>query len=161
MSCTRKFHWEATNLREHNMPARIARATAKSGRSIATLQCRLGIAAIVLAPAIMLFSHCAVADEGCDLRAGIHRLRSQFRKRHPLRVLRRQRSCISKRLDASRSAAIRRKVLNKEFDRFSIDLAGSSMSDGHCRFGISLVTQPASSCPATWLNCFWPFWPVW
>jgi hypothetical protein len=46
------------------MPARIALATAKSGRSIATHRRRLGIAAIVLAPAIMLFSHCAVADEG-------------------------------------------------------------------------------------------------
>src|ERR1700758_5330232 len=45
------------------MTARIALAAAKSGRSIATPRRRFGIAAIVLVPAIMLFSQCASADE--------------------------------------------------------------------------------------------------
>jgi hypothetical protein len=46
------------------MTARMALAAAKSGLSIATPRHRFGIAAIVLAPAIMLFSQCAFADEG-------------------------------------------------------------------------------------------------
>src|SRR5258706_8621315 len=46
------------------MTARIALAAAKSGRPISTHRRRLGVAAIVLAPAIMFFSHCALADEG-------------------------------------------------------------------------------------------------
>src|SRR5258705_5747730 len=45
------------------MTARIALAAAKSGRPISTHRRRLGVAAIVLAPAIMFFSHCALADE--------------------------------------------------------------------------------------------------
>ena len=40
-----------------------ALAAAKSGRQISAHRRRLGVAAIVLAPAIM-FSDCAVADEG-------------------------------------------------------------------------------------------------
>ena len=47
----------------HNMTARIALAAAKSGRPISAHRRRLGVAAIVLAPAIMFFSHCALADE--------------------------------------------------------------------------------------------------
>ena len=46
------------------MTARIALAAAKSGRPISAHRRRLGVAAIVLAPAIMFFSHCALADEG-------------------------------------------------------------------------------------------------
>jgi hypothetical protein len=45
------------------MTARIALAAAKSGRPISAHRRRLGVAAIVLAPAIMFFSHCALADE--------------------------------------------------------------------------------------------------
>src|SRR5260370_12453974 len=45
------------------MTARIALAAAKSGRPISGHRRRLGVAAIVLAPAIMLFSQCALADE--------------------------------------------------------------------------------------------------
>ena len=45
------------------MAARTALATAKSGRPISARRRRLGVAAIVLAPAIM-FSDCALADEG-------------------------------------------------------------------------------------------------
>jgi hypothetical protein len=47
----------------HNMIARIALAAAKSGRPISAHRRRLGVAAIVLAPAIMFFSHRALADE--------------------------------------------------------------------------------------------------
>jgi hypothetical protein len=43
---------------------KIAPATAKSGRPISVHRRRLGVAAIVLAPAIMFFSQCALADEG-------------------------------------------------------------------------------------------------
>src|SRR6059058_6415369 len=46
------------------MTARIALAAAKGGRPISAHRRRLGVAAIVLAPAIMFFSHCALADEG-------------------------------------------------------------------------------------------------
>ena len=46
------------------MTARIALAAAKSGRPISAHRRRLGVAAIVLAPAIMFFSNCALADEG-------------------------------------------------------------------------------------------------
>jgi hypothetical protein len=46
----------------HNMTARIALTAAKSGRPISAHRRRLGVAAIVLAPAIM-FSDCALADE--------------------------------------------------------------------------------------------------
>ncbi len=46
------------------MTARIALAAAKSGRPISAHRRRLGVAAIVLAPAITFFSHCALADEG-------------------------------------------------------------------------------------------------
>src|SRR5437016_12888195 len=46
------------------MTAKIALAAAKSGRSISAHRRRLGVAAIVSAPAIMFFSHCALADEG-------------------------------------------------------------------------------------------------
>src|SRR5437868_12817514 len=46
------------------MTAGIALAAAKSGLPISAHRCRLGVAAIVLAPAIMFFSHCALADEG-------------------------------------------------------------------------------------------------
>ena len=45
------------------MTAIIALAAAKSGRPISAHRRRLGVAAIVLAPAIMFFSHCALADE--------------------------------------------------------------------------------------------------
>src|ERR1700730_19072500 len=45
------------------MTARIALAAAKSGRPISGHRRRLGVAVIVLAPLIMLFSHCALADE--------------------------------------------------------------------------------------------------
>jgi hypothetical protein len=45
------------------MTARIAPASAKSTRPIAAHRRRLGVAAIVLAPAIMFFSQCALADE--------------------------------------------------------------------------------------------------
>src|SRR6202795_4265211 len=45
------------------MTARIALAAAKSERPISAHRRRLGIAAIVLAPAIMFFSQCALADE--------------------------------------------------------------------------------------------------
>jgi hypothetical protein len=54
---------EATHLTGHNMTARIALAAAKSERPISAHRRRLGIAAIVLAPAIMFFSQCALADE--------------------------------------------------------------------------------------------------
>jgi hypothetical protein len=54
---------EATHLAGHNMTARIALAAAKSERPISAHRRRLGIAAIVLAPAIMFFSQCALADE--------------------------------------------------------------------------------------------------
>ena len=46
------------------MTARIALAAAKSERPISARRRRLGVAAIVLAPAIMFFSHRALADEG-------------------------------------------------------------------------------------------------
>jgi hypothetical protein len=46
------------------MTASVALTAAKSGWSIATPRRRFGIAAIVLAPAIMFFSQCALADEG-------------------------------------------------------------------------------------------------
>src|SRR5258705_3320677 len=45
------------------MTARITLAAAKSGRPISAPRRRLGVAAIVLAPAIMFFSDCALADE--------------------------------------------------------------------------------------------------
>ena len=48
---------------EPNMTARIALAAAKSGRPISAHRRRLGVAAIVLAPAIMVFSQSALADE--------------------------------------------------------------------------------------------------
>ena len=48
----------------HSMAARIALAEAKSGRPISAHRRRLAVAAIVLAPAIMFFSNCALADEG-------------------------------------------------------------------------------------------------
>src|SRR5712671_1333910 len=47
----------------HNMTARIALAAAKSGRPASAHRRRLGVAAIVLTPAIMFFSQCALADE--------------------------------------------------------------------------------------------------
>src|SRR6266513_4704100 len=46
------------------MTASIALTAAKSGRPISERRRRLGVAAIVSAPAIMFFSHCALADEG-------------------------------------------------------------------------------------------------
>src|SRR6476646_2676553 len=49
---------------EHAMAARIALAAAKSGRPISAHRRRLGVAAIVLAPAIMFSSNRALADEG-------------------------------------------------------------------------------------------------
>jgi hypothetical protein len=45
------------------MTARIALTAAKSGRPISPHRRRLGVAAIVLAPAIIFFSQCALADE--------------------------------------------------------------------------------------------------
>jgi hypothetical protein len=45
------------------MTARIALAAAKSGRPISGHRRRLGVAVTVLAPAIMFFSQCALADE--------------------------------------------------------------------------------------------------
>src|SRR4029077_7612996 len=48
----------------HNMAARIALAEAKSGRPISAHRRKLSFAAIALAPAIMFFSDCALADEG-------------------------------------------------------------------------------------------------
>ena len=45
------------------MTATTALAAAKSGRPITARRRRLGVAAIVLAPAIVFFSHCAKADE--------------------------------------------------------------------------------------------------
>jgi hypothetical protein len=45
------------------MTAKIALAAAKSGRPISAHRRRLGVAAIVFAPAIMFFSNCALADE--------------------------------------------------------------------------------------------------
>src|SRR5258707_3316911 len=47
----------------HNIICRIALAAAKSGPPISAHRRRLGVAAIVLAPAIMFFSHRALADE--------------------------------------------------------------------------------------------------
>jgi hypothetical protein len=55
---------EATHLTGHNMTARIALAAAKSGWPISAHRRRLSVAALVLAPAIMFFSHRALADEG-------------------------------------------------------------------------------------------------
>jgi hypothetical protein len=46
------------------MTASIALTAAKSGRPISAHRRRFGVAAIVLAPAIMFFSHSALADEG-------------------------------------------------------------------------------------------------
>src|ERR1035438_889228 len=46
------------------MTARIALAAAKSEGPISGHRPRLGVAVIVLAPAIILFSQCALADEG-------------------------------------------------------------------------------------------------
>jgi hypothetical protein len=46
------------------MITKIALVAAKSGRPISAHRRRLGVAAIVLAPAIMFFSQCALADEG-------------------------------------------------------------------------------------------------
>src|SRR5215211_4459265 len=46
------------------MTASIALTAAKSERPISARRGRLGVAAIVLAPAIMFFSHSALADEG-------------------------------------------------------------------------------------------------
>ena len=46
------------------MTARIALAAAKSERPISARRRRLGVAAIVLAPAIIFFPHRALADEG-------------------------------------------------------------------------------------------------
>lgn len=46
------------------MTASIAPAAAKSGRPISAHRLRLGVAAIVLAPAITFFPQCALADEG-------------------------------------------------------------------------------------------------
>src|SRR6266852_9863161 len=46
------------------MTASIALTAAKSGQPISARRRRLGVAAIVLAPAIMFFSQCALADEG-------------------------------------------------------------------------------------------------
>lgn len=46
------------------MTASIALTAAKSGRPISARRRKLGVAAIVLAPAIMFFSHSALADEG-------------------------------------------------------------------------------------------------
>src|SRR4029077_8435164 len=48
----------------HNMAARIALAEANSARPISAPRRRLSFAAIALAPAIMFFSDCALADEG-------------------------------------------------------------------------------------------------
>jgi len=45
------------------MTAKIALATAESGRPVSAHRRRRGVAAIVLAPAIVFFSHCAKADE--------------------------------------------------------------------------------------------------
>jgi hypothetical protein len=45
------------------MIAKIALCAAKSGRAISGRRCRLGVAAIVLAPAILFSAHSAVADE--------------------------------------------------------------------------------------------------
>jgi hypothetical protein len=47
----------------HNMTASFALIAAKSGRPTTAHGRRLRIAAIISAPAIMLFSHCAMADE--------------------------------------------------------------------------------------------------
>src|SRR5260370_42520435 len=58
-----EFYWKRDTSGAH-MIARIALAAAKSGRPISAHRRRLGVAAIVLAPAIMFFSHCALADEG-------------------------------------------------------------------------------------------------
>jgi hypothetical protein len=55
---------EATHLTGRKMTASIALAAAKSGRPISALRRKFGVAAIVLAPAIMFFPHCALADEG-------------------------------------------------------------------------------------------------
>ena len=46
------------------MTERVALTSAKTGRPISAHRRRLGVAAIVLAPAIMFFSQCALADEG-------------------------------------------------------------------------------------------------
>ena len=45
------------------MTARIALAAPKRERPVSARRRRLGIAAVVLAPAITFFSHCALADE--------------------------------------------------------------------------------------------------
>jgi hypothetical protein len=58
-----EFYWRGDTLTGHNMTAKIALAAAKSGRPISARRRRLGLAAIVLAPAIMFFSHSALADE--------------------------------------------------------------------------------------------------
>jgi hypothetical protein len=55
---------EGDTLTGHNMTARIALAAAKSGRLISAHRRRLGVAAVVLASATMLFPQCALADEG-------------------------------------------------------------------------------------------------
>src|SRR5258707_4839284 len=59
----RRILLEGDTLTGDNMTARIALAAAKSGRPISAHRRRLGVAAIVLAPAIMFFSHRALADE--------------------------------------------------------------------------------------------------
>jgi hypothetical protein len=58
-----KFYGKGDALTGHNMTARIALAAAKSGRPTSAHRRRLGVAAIVLAPAIMFFPHSALADE--------------------------------------------------------------------------------------------------
>ncbi len=59
-----ELYSDAMHLTGHNMTARIAPAAAKSARPTSVHRRRLGVAAIVLAPAITFFSHSALADEG-------------------------------------------------------------------------------------------------
>ena len=56
--------FQLDKLTGHNMSAKVAVAAAKRGRRVSARRRMLGVAEIVLAPALMFFSRCALADEG-------------------------------------------------------------------------------------------------
>src|SRR5581483_12225598 len=58
-----ELYSETMHLSGHNMTARTAPAAAKNRQPISLRRRRFGVAAVV-APAIMFFSQCALADEG-------------------------------------------------------------------------------------------------
>ena len=58
-----ELYSEAMHLTGHNMTARIALGAAKGARPVSADRRRLRVAAMVVAPAIMFFSHSALADE--------------------------------------------------------------------------------------------------